>query len=73
MLERIEKVLQEKRGNSSLKISAQTSLADLGLDSLDMAELVMELEDEFAITLESNAPIKTVGDLMTQIQLKISE
>jgi len=68
MLERIEKVLREHRSDATLTVTPETVLADLGLDSLDMAELIMELEDEFAVTLESDPSIQTVADLMAQIQ-----
>ena len=68
MLERVEKVLQENRNDPALTVTPQTTLEDLGMDSLDMAELIMELEDEFEITLESDASIKTVADLMNKIQ-----
>jgi acyl carrier protein len=70
MLEKIEKVLREHRNDAELTVTPQTVLADLGLDSLDMAELVMELEDEFSVSLETDAAIKTVDDLMTQIKAK---
>ena len=73
MLERIEKVLREHRGDTTLNVTPETVLADLGLDSLDMAELIMELEDEFAITLESDPSIQTVADLMAQIQGQLKD
>ena len=72
MLERIEKVLRANRGDDTLTVAPETVLADLGLDSLDMAELVMELEDEFAITLETDASIQTVADLMAKIEAQQS-
>ena len=71
MLERIEKVLKENRGDEGLVVTPETVLAELGLDSLDMAELVMGLEDEFEITLETDASIQTVADLMAKIQEKL--
>jgi len=71
MLDRIEKVLKENRGDEGLVVTPETVLADLGLDSLDMAELVMGLEDEFEITLETDASIQTVADLMAKIQEKL--
>ncbi|MCZ7644006.1 MAG: acyl carrier protein [Planctomycetota bacterium] len=57
------------------KVSMETKFAeDLGADSLDQAELVMEIEDEFDISIAEDAEgkIKTVGDLATYIdeQLK---
>lgn len=45
---------------------------DLKADSLDVVELVMELEDEFEITIpdEDYEKIKTVGDAAKYIQEK---
>jgi len=71
MLERFEKVLRENRGDDTLTVTPETVMADLGLDSLDMAELVMGLEDEFEITLEIDASIQTVADLMAKIQAQL--
>ena len=71
MLERIEKVLREHRNDATLTVTPETALADLGLDSLDMAELIMELEDEFAVTLESDPSIQTVADFMAQIKKQL--
>ena len=71
MLETIKKVLEEHRGGISLDITPATVLTDLGLDSLDMAELIMDLEDEFEVTLETSDPIKNVASLMTLIQAQL--
>ena len=71
MLDRIEKVLKENRGDEGLVVTPETVLADLGLDSLDMAELVMGLEDEFEITIETDASIQTVADLMAKIEAQL--
>ncbi len=44
-------------------------LEDLGLDSIDMADLVMSVEDEFLMELPDEAleSISTVGDLVNYI------
>jgi acyl carrier protein len=54
------------------KVSATTSFVDdLGADSLDIAELVMEFEDEFDINIpEDEEGIKTVGDAVKFITEK---
>ena len=46
---------------------------DLGADSLDVVELVMELEDEFdtEISDDDAEKIATVGDAVTYIQAKL--
>ncbi|MBF0196128.1 MAG: acyl carrier protein [Planctomycetes bacterium] len=41
---------------------------DLGADSLDVAEMVMEFEDKFSITIpDDEQDIKTVGDTVAYI------
>ena len=46
---------------------------DLDADSLDLAELVMALEDEFDITVEEEelADITTVGDALAMVEGKL--
>ncbi len=58
------------------KITMETKYAeDLGADSLDTAELVMEFEDEFDINISDYAEgkIKTVGDTVTYIEEQIKK
>ena len=52
-------------------INENTDIAgDLGADSLDVVEMIMTLEDEFAITIsdEAVADLKTVGDVVRYIE-----
>ncbi|HDI11356.1 MAG TPA: acyl carrier protein [Candidatus Acetothermia bacterium] len=48
---------------------------DLGADSLDIVELVMELEDEFGIEIpeEDLEKINTVGEAIAYIESKVEE
>jgi acyl carrier protein len=53
------------------KVTMETKYTeDLGADSLDQAELVMEFEDEFDINIpdEAEGKIKTVGDTVKFIE-----
>lgn len=57
------------------KINAETKYAeDLGADSLDTAELVMEFEDEFDINVPDDAEgkIRTVGDTIGFIKEQLA-
>ena len=47
---------------------------DLNADSLDMVELVMELEDEFDLTIpdEEAEKLKTVGEVVDYIQKTVA-
>jgi len=53
------------------KITMQARLAeDLGADSIDAVELIMNIEDEFSIQVsdEEAQNIKTVGDLVKYVE-----
>ncbi|NLE20707.1 MAG: acyl carrier protein [Clostridiales bacterium] len=60
--------LAERRGTDPKDINLDTKFADLSLDSLDVAELVMDLEDSFNVTIDISKVKGTVGDLVTVIQ-----
>ena len=58
------------------ELSRETSFVnDLNADSLDTVELVMELEDEFDLTIpdEDAEKLKTVGEAIDYIQKSLSE
>lgn len=49
------------------------SLKDLGLDSLDVVEMCLDLEDKYGIqfSTEELSGFKTVGDLLSSIDKKL--
>ena len=74
--ERVINIVWEQLGTSREKINAQTSfINDLGADSLDTVELVMEFEDEFEINIpdEDAEKIQTVGDAINYIEKNASD
>jgi acyl carrier protein len=69
--ERVTDIVAEQLGVGRDKISTETSFVnDLGADSLDTVELVMELEEEFDITIPDEAAekIQTVGQAVEHIE-----
>lgn len=68
--ERVVDIVAEQLGVDKEKVSKETSFVnDLGADSLDTVELVMELEEEFDITIPDDAAekIQTVGQAISYI------
>jgi len=64
-MDKIKKIIVDRLGVDESKITENSSfIADLGADSLDIIDLVMEFEEEFnlEITDEDAGKIKTVGD-----------
>jgi acyl carrier protein len=69
--ERVIDIVAEQLGVSKDQITRETSFVnDLGADSLDTVELVMELEEEFDINIPDEAAekIQTVGQAIDHIQ-----
>jgi acyl carrier protein len=69
--ERVVDIVAEQLGVDKEKVTKDTSFVnDLGADSLDTVELVMELEEEFDITIPDDAAekIQTVGQAVEYIE-----
>ncbi len=56
-------------------IDEAKSLKDFGLDSLDVVEMCLDLEDKYGIEFspEELAEFKTVGDLLASIEAKLAK
>jgi acyl carrier protein len=73
-LERFTKLAVQVLSVEEAQVVREASFAeDLDADSLDLAELVMALEDEFDITVEEEelADIKTVGQALAMVEGKL--
>ncbi len=69
--ERVVDIICEQMGADRDKVTDETSFVnDLGADSLDTVELVMEFEDEFDLNIpdEDAEKIQTVGDAVKYIE-----
>ena len=69
--ERVIDIVAEQLGVDKEKVTPETSFVnDLGADSLDTVELVMELEEEFDINIPDDAAekIQTVGQAIEYIE-----
>jgi len=71
ILEKVKKIIADKLDIEEDKITPESSfLDDLGADSLDIVELIMELEEEFGIEIpdEDAEKIRTVADAVKYIE-----
>ena len=72
----IKEAIIEKLGVEESKVTESASfINDLGADSLDTVELIMELENRFNIQIpdEDQEKITTVGDAISYVKSKIAQ
>lgn len=71
MLERLSKLVHNQTGDNSIEITRESVLlADLGMNSFDLVNLVCEVEDEFGVEIPDRiiGTFKTVGDVIDYIK-----
>ena len=66
----ILEVVREQKTLPDAPLTAETPLADLGIDSLDALNILFALEEAFSITIpnEESRGIRTLGDLRRVIE-----
>lgn len=73
--EKVREIIVEKLNCEPSEVVAEANFAnDLGADSLDTVELIMEFEKEFDMQIPDNEAqeIKTVGDAIMYIEGRLS-
>ena len=63
MFEKIAAYLAKQMDISVDDIHKDTTFESLGIDSLDMVEMVMDLEEELGVELATEEKLTTVGEL----------
>jgi acyl carrier protein len=71
VFDRIREVIVDQLGVEEDEVTMETSFQDLGVDSLDLFQIIIELEEAFNVRIEDAEEIKTVGDAVTYVESKI--
>ena len=75
VLKKVQEIVADKLGVDLDEVKEDAALIDdLGADSLDLVDLVMEFEEAFNVKIEDEEleKIKTVGDIVEGIMNKLS-
>ena len=73
MLEQVKPLIAEALNLDEASITMEATLKDdLGIDSLDAVELIMELEDEFDVKIEDTEAqaFVTIADIIKLLEAK---
>lgn len=68
----VSRALAKRLGIDVSEITSDTELMVLGVDSLDAAELLMELEEVLGVEVEATKQMKTVGDVVEEIDRAVN-
>ena len=68
ILETLASIIAEKIDTDASEIKAETTFEELGFDSLDIVEIVMNLEEVFDLELEMNEKLVDVKSLVEYIE-----
>ncbi|MBD5452343.1 MAG: acyl carrier protein [Lachnospiraceae bacterium] len=67
-MERVFEIIEEQLNLSGIELNENLSIKDdLGVDSIDLVELIMAFEDEYGIEVqyeELEKRVKTIGDIV---------
>ena len=69
VLEKIKEIIAEQTGKDIAEITQETSvMEDLEADSLDLFQIINDIEDEFDVKIENTDEIKTVADVVKMVE-----
>ncbi len=69
MFEKIREIIADQLGKDVEEITMETSVKeDLEADSLDLFQIINDIEDEFDVKIENIEDIKTVGDVVKVVE-----
>ncbi len=74
MFEKVRAIIAEKLNLDQEEIKLESSIVDdLGADSIDLIDLIMNLEEEYGISIsdEEAVKLKTVGDIVDFINSQV--
>lgn len=70
LFETVAKIIAERTSRDISEVKPESTFAELGIDSLDTVEMMMQLEDAIGIEIELDQKVETVGELIKFIESK---
>lgn len=68
VFEKVQSIIVEELGKEAEEVQLTTTFEDLDADSLDLFQVISEIEDAFDIQIESEEGLTTVGDLVAYVE-----
>lgn len=68
VFEKVQAIIVEELGKDVDDVTLETTFEDLDADSLDVFQVISEIEDTFDVQIESEEGLKTVADLVAYVE-----
>ena len=68
LFEEIKEVICKQLGIEKDEVKLETSFEELGADSLDLFQIVIELEEKYSIQIEDVEGLKTIKDAVEYVE-----
>ena len=63
----IAELIAEHNDSDPAEVTRNTRFQDVGIDSLDTVEMLMNLEDKIGVEIELSQKVETVGELVDYV------
>ena len=70
VFEKVQEIIFEELVKDAEEVKVETTFDELDADSLDVFQVISEIEDEFDIQIETEEGLNTVGDLVAYVEEK---
>ena len=70
VFEKVQAIIVEELGKEEEEVKMETTFDELDADSLDVFQVISEIEDAFDIQIETEDGLNTVGDLVVYVEEK---
>ena len=70
VFEKVQEIIVEELGKDAEEVKLETTCDELDAESLDVFQVISEIEDEFDIQIETEEGLNTVGDLVAYVEEK---
>jgi len=69
--DKIKEIIVEELGKDEAEVQLNTTFEELDADSLDLFQIINEIEDELDVKIETEDGLKTVKDLVDYVEAQL--
>ena len=68
VFDKVQDIIVDELGKEKEEVTLETSFEELDADSLDLFQIINDIEDEFDVEVDTEADMKTVADLVKYVE-----